>query len=188
MKNLLTPLFVFSLMVSTNLLAGGVYQKPDDFINQVFNGTPPKVNVLWLNKELKTQMAEILSHNYRGLRIRYWQQSQSHKSVWILDEVGKEKPITAGIVVNNGKIEFIKILVFRESRGWEVRHAFFTDQFKQAELQEDKQLNTGIDNISGATLSVRAVKKLARIALLLDKHIQEKVKKTSEPDEINNKP
>jgi len=187
MKNLLTPLFAFSFIVSTNLLAGGVYQKPDDFINQVFNNTPPKANVLWLNKELKTQMAEILSHNYRGLRVRYWQRNQARKSAWILDEIGKEKPITAGIVVNNGRIEVVKILVFRESRGWEVRHAFFTDQFKQAELQEDKQLTRNIDNISGATLSVRAVKKLARIALLLNKHIQTKLKKTSQPDEINNK-
>ncbi len=187
MKNLLTTLFIFSFIVNTNLLAGGVYQEPNDFINQVFHNTPPKANVLWLDKELKTQMIEILSHNYRGLRVRYWQQEQAHRSAWILDEVGKEKPITAGIVVNNGKIEFINILVFRESRGWEVRHAFFTDQFKQAELQENKQLTSNIDNISGATLSVRAVKTLARIALLLDKHLQTKVKKISRSDEINSK-
>ena len=66
------------------------------------------------------------------------------------------------------------MLVFRESRGWEVRHDFFTDQFKQAQLSDDYHLKQSIDNISGATLSVRAVKKLARIALLLDQTVQQK--------------
>jgi hypothetical protein len=191
MKNLLTSLFIFSFIVSTNLLAGGVYQNSDDFINQAFNNAPPKAEALWLNKDLKSQMAEILNHNYKGLRVRYWQQTSStdHKSVWILDEIGKEKPITTGIVVKNGKIELVKILVFRESRGWEVRHAFFTDQFKNAELKNNQQLNTDIDNISGATLSVRAVKKLATIALLLDQHIkvetQTKAKKLVKPNKAN---
>ncbi len=192
MKNfVITILLLCSSIISTNLLAGGVYQKPDDFINQVFDNTPPKIEVLWLNKKLKTQMAEILSHNYKGLRVRYWQQTSAsdHKSVWVLDEIGKEKSITTGIVVKNGKIEFVKILVFRESRGWEVRHAFFTDQFKQATLKDNQQLSNNIDNISGATLSVRAVKKLAKIALLLDQHIKvethTKTKKVAKPNKIN---
>lgn len=172
----ITLLLILCSATSNNILAGGVYQKPDVFINQVFNNTPPKVQVLWLSKNLKAQISEILSHNYKGLRIRYWQQTgkTDRQSVWVLDEIGKEKPITTGIVVKNGKIELVKILVFRESRGWEVRHAFFTDQFKQAKLKENKQLSTNIDNISGATLSVRAIKKLAKIALLLDKHINQK--------------
>jgi len=176
-KSFVIPAFLLICTIaSTNLLAGGVYQKPDEFINQVFNNTPPKVGVLWLNKKIKTEMAEILNHNYRGLRVRYWQitETANRKSVWILDEIGKEKPITAGIVVKNGKIASVKILIFRESRGWEVRYAFFTDQFKKAELKKNKQLTSDIDNISGATLSVRAVKKLAKIALLLDSHIKEK--------------
>ena len=155
-------------------MAGGVYQKPDEFINQVFENKPPKADVLWLDEDLKKQMADILDHNYKGLRARYWQQNNAtdKKSVWILDEVGKEKPITAGIVINNGQIVLLKVLVFRESRGWEVRHNFFTDQFKSGKLENSNQLDKHIDNISGATLSVRAVSKLARIALLLDKTIQ----------------
>jgi hypothetical protein len=62
-------------------------------------------------------------------------------------------------------------LIFRESRGWEVRHAFFTDQFDQATLTRNTELDRTIDNISGATLSVRAVTKLSRIALLLDQAV-----------------
>ena len=169
-------LLIVSLLAGHPVTAGGVYQEPDEFINQVFENNPPKAKVLWLDEDLKKQMADILSHSYKGLRIRYWQQANAtvKKSVWILDEIGKEKPITTGIVINNGKIELVKVLVFRESRGWEVRHDFFTDQFKLAKLKDTGQLDRDIDNVSGATLSVRAVSKLARIALLLDKKIQPK--------------
>jgi hypothetical protein len=176
----ITVIILLGLLGSSIALAGGVYQKPADFINQVFNQQPPKAEVLWLSDELKQQIAEILDHKYKGLRVRYWQQKPdtagrtASKSAWVLEEIGKEKPITTGIVINNGKIELVKILVFRESRGWEVRHDFFTDQFKQAKLAQHNQLDRPIDNISGATLSVRAVSKLARIALLLDQHIQDK--------------
>ena len=165
-------LFLLSLISSSSALAGGVYQQPADFINEIFDNKPPKADVLWLNKDLKQQIAEILDHNYKGLRVRYWQQQQ--KSAWVLEEIGKEKPITAGFVINNGQIEQLKILVFRESRGWEVRHDFFTNQFKQAKLKDNHLLDKTIDNISGATLSVRAVRKLAQIALLLDQKIQQK--------------
>jgi len=64
-----------------------------------------------------------------------------------------------------------KVLVYRESRGDEVRHDFFTDQFKAAKLDDQNQLDKHIDGITGATLSVRALTKLSRIALLLHAHV-----------------
>ncbi len=162
-------LFLLSLFGCSSAVAGGVYQQPIAFINQVFNNQPPKPQVLWPNSELKKQMADILSHKYRSLRIRYWKQAR--KTVWILKEIGKEKPITVGIVIRKDHLELVKILAFRESRGWEVRHDFFTSQFNHAKLKQNNQLDKTIDNISGATLSVRAVTKLTRIALLLNQHI-----------------
>jgi len=102
--------------------------------------------------------------------VRYWQAAE--RSAWILDEIGKDQPITVGVVVNAGRMENIKVLVFRESRGWEIRHPFFTDQFKQASLEADHQLDRQIDGISGATMSVRAMKKLATLALYLDAEIR----------------
>ena len=171
-KHLKILALLLASMYSLTVMAGGVYQQPADFINKVFKNKPPKAEVLWLDKTLKKQIASILNHKYKSLRVRYWQQEK--KSVWILEEIGKEKPITTGIVVNDGHIEKVKVLEFRESRGWEVRHDFFTEQFKQATLKKNNQLSKHIDNISGATLSVRAIRKLAQIALLLDKTIQQK--------------
>jgi len=162
---------LFLTASSFNAHAGGIYQEPSAFINEVFDSNPPKPAVIWPKANLKKQLADILAHKYKGLRIRYWKQDST--SAWVLNEIGKEKPITVGIVIEQGKIKLIKILAFRESRGWEVRHDFFTDQFKQAGLVKGNQMSQHIDNISGATLSVRAVTKLARIALLLDQTIQQ---------------
>lgn len=156
-------------LLATPVFAGGVYQEPDAFIAEVFADNPPKAEVIWPNKQVKAQIKEILGHDYKGLRIRYWQRGD--RSAWILDEIGKDKPITTGFVINKGRIELVRVLVFRESRGWEVRHAFFTDQFNQASLNTDRELDRAIDNISGATLSVKAVTRLARVALLLDQEI-----------------
>jgi hypothetical protein len=164
------PAFILLLsLLSANLLAGGVYQEPDAFIAEVFADKPPKAEVIWPDSELKAQIKDILGHDYKGLRIRYWKQEK--RTAWVLDEIGKDKPITTGFVINDGRIERVRVLVFRESRGWEVRHAFFTDQFDEAALDKDMELDRSIDNISGATLSVRAVTKLARVALLLDRAV-----------------
>ena len=99
--------------------------------------------------------------------MRYW--GGDKRTAWVLDEIGKDEPITAGIVVNDGAIEEMRVLAFRESRGWEVRYPFFTRQFHDARLG-GRDLTRTIDGITGATLSVRAMKRMARAALLLHEH------------------
>jgi hypothetical protein len=163
-------LILFLAGISTLALASGTYQEPEDFLNETFAGEPPEAAVIWLTGERKHAVNKILGHRYASLRVRYWQEAE--RSAWILEEVGKDLPITVGVVVNAGHMESIKVLVFRESRGWEIRHPFFTDQFNQATLKNDYQLDRQIDGISGATLSVRAMKKLATLALYLDSEIR----------------
>ena len=148
--------------------AESVYQSPEEFIAGVFGNGSPETKVLWVTADLRDAARSILNHDLPGLRLRYWQTGA--RSAWILDEVGKDKPITTGIVVNNGAIEVVKVLVFRESRGWEVRYPFFTDQFIGAKAQKNQQLDRNIDGISGATLSVHALTRQTRLALLLARH------------------
>ena len=154
------------LLAAAPLMARGVYQTAEAFLAEAFPQQTPKAAVIWLTGKTGKTAAAILQHRPNRLRIRYW--ADGKRSAWILDEIGKEKPITVGIVIDNGKISRLKVLAFRESRGDEVRHPFFTDQFKQAGLQTDLQLDRSIDGISGATLSVRALRKLARLALYLE--------------------
>ena len=145
--------------------ANSVYEAPDAFVSRHFDGAPPKPSVLYPDAGLKQKIKGILGHRYAKFRIRYW--LQSDRSVWILEEIGKERPITSGFVINANSIEEVKVLIFRESRGWEVKYDSFADQFTGAELTRSFMLSRDIDNITGATLSVRAVTRLARLALLL---------------------
>ena len=145
---------------------GEVYQDPGAFVAEMFGSTPaPKV--LWLTREIQAQAASILGHPPAQLRQRYW--SDAHKSVWILEETGKEELITAGFVVMNGRIDHVRVLVYRESRGQEVRQGSFLKQFKDAKLAQENRLDRDIDGIVGATLSVGAMERMARLALFFDR-------------------
>jgi len=159
-----------NLFLLNHALATGNYQEPSEFIQEVFSGDVPKVSKIWVTKDLKVKIREIMEHDLGVLRLKYWE--KEGRTAWILEEIGKERPITAGIVINDSKIESIKVLAFRESRGWEVRYPFFTDQFSDAALKDNKQLDRHIDGISGATLSVKAMTKLARLALLLNHEVE----------------
>lgn len=160
------------LFIGISLAAGGinplaaaeeVYLEPEAFIEQSFAGEAEQ-KVLWLNKELKASLEEILGHPYKGLRIRYWREGQ--RTAWILEEIGKVELITTGFVVENGVMQSMEVLIYRESHGWEVRFPFFTNQFKGRVLRDGK-LDKNIDGISGATLSVNALTRLSRMALFL---------------------
>jgi hypothetical protein len=149
-----------------------VYKTTDIFLKENFAGKPPTAQHVWLKGDLKKKVTAVLSHPYGKLRVKYWMSGE--KSAWILEEVGKEKPITTGVVIIKDKISKVEILAFRESRGWEVKYPFFLKQFFQVGLNSNNQLSKNIDGITGATLSVRAVTKLSRMALLLHRHEKKK--------------
>ncbi len=162
--------FILTFFLITSLAsAKGVYQSPEDFINEVFNNTPPKAERLIMKGELTKDIKTVLGQRYNKIRIPYWH--QDGRTVWILERIGKELPITAGFVISDNKVEQFKVLIFRESRGWEIRNDFFTRQFDGAYLKSKTKLNQRIDNITGATLSVNAMKKLSRMALYLHQHV-----------------
>jgi hypothetical protein len=161
-----------ALIISTLANARGVYQTREAFLHEAFNGPPPKAKVIWLSGEIKKNASEILQHKPGFLRVRFW--AVESKSAWVLNEVGKEQPITIGIVIENKKIKRLSVLEYRESRGNEVRHHFFTKQFVDLQLNTENQLSKNIDGITGATLSVRALKRLAKLALYLDSKRKDK--------------
>lgn len=168
-------LLIFFSISSSSTFAEDVYQKPEDFVKESFASSPPKSSVLWISKSLKPDIYKIMGHDLNSLRVRYW--AKNGKTVWVLNEIGKAHPITVGLVVKQDKLQRLKVLIFRESRGWEVRHPFFTDQFKHMAITPKNKLERNIDGISGATLSVIALKKLARLALYFHQQVKDKVTK-----------
>ncbi len=167
------PIFILLILVTSLAFsfawAKGVYQFPEDFINEVFTHNPPEAERVLVRGDLGKELKSILNHRYRKIRIPYWR--DGNRTVWILEKIGKERPITAGFVISNNKVEQFKVLIFRESRGWEIRNDYFTEQFAGAHLTPKKKLSQPIDNITGATMSVNAMKKLSRMALYLHKQV-----------------
>ncbi|MCZ6856102.1 MAG: FMN-binding protein, partial [Gammaproteobacteria bacterium] len=102
---------MFLCLLSSMALAGDrVYQTPEAFVGEAFNGIPPAASALWLQPQLRSELGDILGHK-PGLRVRYW--GAGSRTAWIFDEIGKMHPITTGVVVNTGAIEDIRVLVFR---------------------------------------------------------------------------
>ncbi|MCK9994168.1 MAG: hypothetical protein Dbin4_02688 [Alphaproteobacteria bacterium] len=162
-------LFGFALILLAPPARGEVYLTPEKFLSESFAGAAPPPKIVWLTGTLAQQAEAVLGHKAAALRIRYW--ADGARSAWILDETGKTEAITAGFVIEDQKIARVQVLEFRESRGSEVRHEFFTNQFIGIGLQEDFRLSEAVDGISGATLSVRAVENMAKLALVLARHV-----------------
>lgn len=159
------------LMTAARVLpaAETVYLSPSDFLQEYLPGCEP--GVLWLRADVKAEAEAVLGHPFPGVRARYC--ARDGRTAWILDEIGKTEPITTGIVVDHGRVERVRVLVFRESRGYEVHRDAFVAQYDGATLEPDRELDRSIDGITGATLSVRAVGKQVRLALLFDAVVRE---------------
>jgi len=145
-----------------------VYQEPSAFVQEMVPSGSAKV--VTLTNTLKARIKAVNGGNFRPNRVRYWQQGE--RTVWVLEEIGKTLPITVGYVVDKGKVSKVKVLVYRESHGYEVSYNYFLKRFRSLHLERDGDINKRISNIAGATLSVRAMTKMARVALLLDQEVR----------------
>ncbi|MDA0706750.1 MAG: FMN-binding protein [Proteobacteria bacterium] len=169
-KNLRRIVYAVLLTSAAAIAAGevGRYQTRAEFLLESFGTENPASDVVWIDDELRATAAKVLGHPPAMLRVRYWHEGP--RTAWIIDEVGKEQPITFGVVVEDAAIQVLRVMQFRESRGWEIRYPFFTKQFSQLRLTDSGSLSHGIDAISGATLSVKAATGSANLALVLDEY------------------
>lgn len=141
----------------------------NDYLSQVFSGQVPNAKAIWITGDLKKKIIAAIGDDELKIREKYWQQGDD--LVFILERIGKIKPITTAWHIRNNKIIQTKVLVYRESRGSEITRSFFTKLFEGIGLIDRSELSTAIDGISGATLSVNAMKKMARQALIMAQHL-----------------
>jgi len=155
---------ILALCLSSLAQGAKTYLEPADFLAKEAKGA--KAQSITITSALKRRIEHVNGGRFVPKRVRYWQAGE--KTVWILEEIGKTLPITVGYVVEKGKVLSVQVLIYRESHGYEVSYSYFTKRFRSCYLKENGQLNKRISNIAGATLSVRALTKMARTALLLD--------------------
>lgn len=160
-------LLVMTAMLATAAMRAAAedYLTQADFLALAFPGAAPVQRTLWMSDALRQSAQAEVGVAPSTLRVRYW--FSGGRTAWILEEIGREQPITLGIVVEAGHITDLRVMAFRESRGWEIRHAFFTQQFAGVALDASGGLDHPVDGITGATLSVNATDRAARLALWL---------------------
>jgi len=161
----LSIILILMVLLPAPAYSASVYETQAEFLSRAFGNSIPDARVIWLSGERKKAVRQLLDHDYPALRVRYW--CQLDRSAWVLEEIGKELPITVGVIVERDYIKSLRVLTYRENRGGEVATPAFTDQFNDAGLGDNHALDTRIDGISGATLSVKALTRLASMSLLL---------------------
>lgn len=162
-------LFVVAVAITTAVQAEiGVWKTTDEFLEEAFPETEQQPQILWITPELRSDMKTVLNRDFPGIRVRYW--GDGARNAWILEQIGKERLITAGFATEQGKLVMASVLEYRESRGGEVRYNSFLEQFLKVGLNEEQKLDAHIDGITGATYSVRSMKQMAAAALTLDRY------------------
>jgi Na+-translocating ferredoxin:NAD+ oxidoreductase RnfG subunit len=88
----------------------------------------------------------------------------------VQNTIGKHKPMTYMVGVDSkGHVSDVELLVFRESRGSEIRQKRFNAQYEGKTVNDPVRINKDITNISGATMSVRSMSAgIKRVLVLVD--------------------
>lgn len=160
-------IIAFTLFNLSSAHAKNMSSEEESFLGSIFTGEIPKKKRLIVKGDKKEDIQKIMGDRYNKRIFSYWENDT--EQVWILNSIGKYKPITAGFVINSCKIKSSHVIVYREAIGYEIKYPNFLIQLKDAEIKDNMKLNSKIDNISGATLSVNSMRRMARTALLLNK-------------------
>ena len=152
----------------TGLILAGISRAgvaPETFVNESLGVLPAKQKIL-LQGEVQDAVRSVYGGRYPAFSIPYWEQDGAR--VWILKARGKHGYVQAGFVVRDGRLCSASVLSSKEQRGRFIETSRFLKQFDGAGLKESRKIDRRIDGVSGATLSVNAMKKIARLALVLD--------------------
>lgn len=135
-----------------------------------------KKKKVWLTDSQRDAISGILGEPYDERRVTYYigvKDGAPVGYVTIGNEIGRSYPITFMVVINpDGTVKDVEIMVYREPHGWEVRFEPFMKQFFGRDANDPFD---NINNITGATLSVRSMTRGTRKAaaeykvLFLDK-------------------
>lgn len=159
-----------NLLAASRLLAQTTYLTPQDALKLAFKSSATVV----LEKHSLTREQIGNAERLMGSKIerKDWniyvgKSAEKIDGYAIIDhEIGRMEPITfMSLITPEGRIGAIEILVYRESQGSEVSEKRFLDRFQGKSLSDPLRPQNDIPNISGATLSVRAVTTGARRAL-----------------------
>lgn len=139
-----------------------VYLTEEQALKKAF----PDADTLWSDIWTPTQQERRRIERRLGWRLEETeftifqaQKENNHLGYTIItNQIGLYKPITFMVHIKlDGRVGGVWIMVYRESRGGQIKRQRFLSQYKNKKTDSHIRLNRDIVGISGATLSVRAL-------------------------------
>ena len=165
MKNIIKTLLLVLATISTIAFSEEIADKNRFLMSGLDVKELPGHSYIIINEDIQDNIKKILKDTYHLPIIKYWK--AGNKVGFVLEAIGKHEFITTGYIVENNKIIDAKVLVYRENYGYEIEHDYFLDQIRGNSVKKNGKLVKSIANISGATLSVKAMRKLSKLSLYL---------------------
>ena len=165
MKNIIKTLLLVIATISTSAFSEEIENKNRFLMSGLDVKELPGHSYIIINEDIQDNIKKILKDTYHLPIIKYWK--AGNKVGFVLEAIGKHEFITTGYIVENNKIIDAKVLVYRENYGYEIEHDYFLDQIRGNSVKKNGKLVKSIANISGATLSVKAMRKLSKLSLYL---------------------
>ncbi len=130
-------------------------------------------DVITLNREKKSLIEERIGWKFPEESFEVYigeTEGQIDGYAVVQNTIGKHKPMTYMVGVDNeGSVSNVELLVFRESRGSDVRKKRFNAQYEGKTVLDPVRINKDITNITGATMSVRSMSAgIKRVLVLID--------------------
>jgi thiamine biosynthesis lipoprotein len=124
-----------------------------------------------LSSDEERSIAIALRYRLTDRRQRVWRGVTGGRTdgyAMIVNEIGKEQYLTFIVgITPEFRVLRVALMVFRESRGWEVEDPRFTNQFKGKKPSDRLTVGADINGITGATLSSQAFSRGTKKALVI---------------------
>lgn len=163
---------LFFLCLSSPLEAQTVYLKPSEALKIIFKDSREVVSEKkTLTAEQKERLEKQLGTKLEKYEWNFYIAKTNGRidGYAVIDnEVGKTEPITfLTAITPAGEVREVEILVYREPIGSEVHDKRFLRQYHGKRESDPIRIGQDISNISGATLSARAVSNGVKRALAI---------------------
>lgn len=149
-----------------------ILDKCEENIQTTFSHYDSLPHIIWIiPSKIKNQIESQVKQRFFKDNLHIWEiyKNNSQIGTAILDNVlGKSMPISFLVIFDiNGEIVKTDIIKYREPYGGEISSRNWLNQFENFNNTSSYNVGSGIDGISGATISVNSISKgIHKLALL----------------------
>jgi electron transport complex protein RnfG len=159
------PVFADQLFLRESEVPRALFGEHVTSVRKTLELSPPEVAELSRVLERKV---EVRSYPYLEVRPEGGDEKSILGDIFLMDVVGQSLPITFAVgVKQDGTLQDVQVMVYREPHGDEIRERRFRAQFAGKKLQDPLVVGKDIDAISGATISSASAAYAARKGLAL---------------------